>query len=135
MFSVFHLFELIGAVVGTVIGLVFGHKGFGWFGALLGAAIGFYAGLILGRVPYSIAFVWMRCGLKKCDTATLRRKLEREYFISQFIIAELVVRGEPVEQFREYVLSLVHSDSSDKRRFGEQNRRIWFPELETSARE
>lgn len=133
MFTLFHVFELIGAIVGAINGLVFGHKAFGWIGALLGAVLGFYVGLVVGRLPYSVAFAWMRCDLKQCDTPTLKRRLEREYFLSQFIIAELVVRGEPVEQFRQYVLSLVQSDSSDKRRFGELNMRIWFPEAARTA--
>ncbi len=128
MFTLFHVFELIGAVIGGVSGLVFGQKAFGWIGALLGGPLGFYVGLVVGRLPYSVVFAWMRRDLKKCDTPTLKSRLQREFFLSQFIIAELVVRGEPVEQFKQYVLSLVQSDSSDKRRFGEQNMRIWFPE-------
>lgn len=133
MFTVFHLFEFIGAIVGTISGLAFGQKEFGWTGALLGIPLGFYVGLALGRLPYFMAVAWMRRGLKKCDTPALKRRLEREYFLSHLIIAELVVRGEPVEQFREYVLSLVHSDSPDERRFGEQNIRIWFPESAPTA--
>jgi hypothetical protein len=129
MFTLFHVFELVGALVGFFSGLAFGQKAFGWIGAIVGAGTGFYCGLVLGRLPYAIVSTRLKRKLKRSDTATLKQRLEKEYFISHLIIACLVVRGEPVEQFRDYVFSLLHSDLSDKRQFGWRNLQIWFPEL------
>ena len=120
---------MIGAAIGCALGATFGSKSFGWIGAIIGGAVGLYVGLVLGRVPYYITFALMRRELKKCDTATLKSKLEPEYFISIYIIAELVVRGEPVEQFKDYVIGLSHSACSHRQRIGKENMRIWFPEL------
>ncbi len=125
----FHVFELCGAFIGLGSGFVIGQKLFGWVGAIVGSGIGFYCGLVVGRLPQVIVGAMLKQKLKRSDTATLKRRLENEYFISHLIIACLVVRGEPVEQFRKYIFSLLNSDSWDKRRFGWTNLKIWFPEL------
>ena len=130
MFTIFHLLELFGASLGLVTGASLGHERFGWVGGVAGAVIGLFAGLILGRLPFVIGFVVLRGNLKRCDVATLRSRLDSQYFISHLIIAELVVRGEPVESFRDYVFGLVHSDCLDRQAFGEHNRRLWFPDAE-----
>jgi len=130
MFTIFHLLELFGASSGLVTGASLGHERFGWAGGVAGAVIGLYVGLILGRLPFVIGFVVLRRDLKRCDVVTLRSRLDEQYFISHLIIAELLVRGEPVESLRDYVLGLVRSDSADRRAFGEQNLRLWFPDVE-----
>jgi hypothetical protein len=133
MFTVFHLLELIGVILGVVAGAAIGQRWVGWVGVILGAVAGFFVGRILGRVPYAIAGEMLKRDLKRCDVATLRSRLEREYYISHLIIAQLLIRGEPIESFREYVSELRHSDSADRRRFGEQLLRIWPEIAQTSA--
>ena len=128
MFTIFHLFELISAVSGIAAGAVVGQRSLGWIGVVLGSVAGFFAGRMVGRVPYAIAGQMLKRDLTRCDAATLRSRLEREYYISHLIIAHLLVRGETVESFSDYVASLRHSDSPDRRRFGEQLLRTW-PEM------
>lgn len=129
MFTIFQVMQLLGVGVGLVLGLVIGHQEFGLTGAVIGAVTGVVCGYLLGALPYAIAGIWIRHDLKHCDTAELKARLDRQYAISHLIIAQLVRRGQPVEQFRAYVDSLRHSDSADRRRFGDLNHRIWFPEL------
>jgi hypothetical protein len=128
MFTIFHLLELTGAVVGIVAGAALGHKWLGWIGAAVGGVAGFFTGHILGRLPYVIALGMLKRDLERCDVTTLRSRLDREYYISHLIIAHLLVRGEPVESFRDYAAALLHSDSPDKRRAAEHLLRIW-PEM------
>jgi len=128
MFTVFHLCELMGGVFGIVAGATFGKAWLGWVGLLLGGAVGFFVGRILGRVPQAIAGEMLKRNLKRCDVPTLRSRLDGEYYISHFIIAQLLIRGEPVESFRDYVSGLRGSASPDRQRFGEQLLRIW-PEM------
>jgi hypothetical protein len=123
--TVFDLFELVGAFSGLATGVIFGHRWLGWIGVILGGAVGLFAGRILGRLPYAISSEMLRRDLKRCDIANLRSRLDREYFISHLIIAELVVRGEPIESNRDYVSGLLRSDSPDRRRFGERILRLW----------
>jgi hypothetical protein len=125
MFTLFHLLELTGAFAGLYAGLIFGNEWFGWLGAVLGGIVGLVVGRILGRAPFAIARASIQSDLKRCDVATLRARLEDEYVISPLIIAELILRGEPVESFRDYVAGLRRSDSSDRREYGELNATIW----------
>lgn len=125
MFTIFDLLELTGAFAGLAVGVIFGHGWFGWLGVFLGGAIGFFAGRILGRVPLAISSAMLKRDLKRCDVSTLRSRLEREYYISHLMIAELLLRGEPIESFRDYVSELLRSDSPDRRRFGERILQIW----------
>ena len=125
MFTLFDLFELIAAVAGIALCATVGYTWFGWIGAIPGGAIGYVIGLIVGRLPFMITFHILKRDLKRCDVATLRSRLDSQYFIAHLIITELVVRGEPVESFRDYVSELLRSDSSDKRRFGERVLRMW----------
>jgi hypothetical protein len=125
MFTIFHLFELLGTVFGIVAGATVGKMWFGWVGLVLGGVAGFFVGSVLGRLPYAISSELLKRNLKRCDVPTLRSRLEREYYISHLIIAQLLIRGEPIESFRDYVAGLRRSHSPDRRRFGEQLLRIW----------
>lgn len=128
MFTIFHLFELMGAVFGIVAGAAIGRVWLGWVGLVFGGIAGVFVGRVLGRLPCAITGEILKRNLKRCDVATLRARLEREYYISHLIIARLLVCGEPVESFRDYVAGLRRSDSSDRRRFGERLLKIW-PEI------
>ena len=70
-----------------------------------------------------------RLGLKWSDTTKLQARLERDCCLSHWIIAELASRGEPVEQFRDYVESLLRSNSFIRRSCGKMIRRKWFPDM------
>jgi hypothetical protein len=129
MFTLFDLLKWCVALGLMISGALIGHAEFGWFGAIGGGVLGFVGGGILGRIPWLISWGWYRLHLKRSTTDKLKAELAERYFVSHLLIAELVVRGEPVEQFWPYILSLVKSDSSDRRHFGWHNLNIWFPRL------
>ena len=129
MFTIFDFIKLIGAVVGAIVGGCYGYQVFGWLAAIIGVPLGFVVGMFIGNLPWAASSAWMRFNLKRCNTEKLKERLQHEYFVSHLLIAELVSRGEPLEQFRGYVTSLLHSNSSAERQFGEGTARIWFPEL------
>jgi hypothetical protein len=92
---------------------------------IVGAVLGLFLGYLLGKIPYVIAVQTLTRNLHRCDVTTLRSRLEKEYYISHLIIAELLLRGETIESFRGYVSGLLISDSPDRRRFGKEVVRIW----------
>ena len=94
-------------------------------GIVLGAVLGLFLGYLVGKIPYLFAVQTLTRNLHRCDVATLRSRLDKEYYISHLIIAELLLRGETIESFRGYVSGLVLSDSPDRRRFGKEVVRIW----------
>ncbi|HXD01495.1 MAG TPA: hypothetical protein VN048_19320 [Verrucomicrobiae bacterium] len=94
-------------------------------GIIVGAVLGLFLGFLVGKIPYIIAVQTLIRNLHRCDVATLRSRLNKEYYISHLIIAELLLRGEPIESFRGYVSGLLLSDSPDRRRFGKEVLRIW----------
>lgn len=129
MFTIFHLFQLMGKIFGLCWGAGWGYHWLGLGGGIAGGLVGFIVGhIMLGTLPEVIALKLVLRGLKKADNNTLRSRLESEYFIAHLIIGELIVRGEPVESFRDYVTGLRNSDSSDRKRFGERIAEIW-PEM------
>jgi hypothetical protein len=105
--------------------VVIGRRWFGWVGIVLISLAGLLVGLFAGRIPYLIAVHTLLRNLQRCDATTLRLRLDKEYYISHLIIAELLMRGEPIESFRDYISGLVRSDSPDRRRFGLEVLRIW----------
>jgi hypothetical protein len=125
MFTIFHLFELMGTIFGIVAGAAVGKAWLGWVGLLLGGVVGFLVGGVLARLPYAISIAVLKRNLQRCDISILRSRLEKEYYISHLIIAQLLIRGEPIESFRDYVAELRRSDSADRRRIGEHLLRIW----------
>ena len=129
MITIFHLFVFFGMVAGCVFGIRFGTRLIGWPSGVIGAVLGACAGFVVGKLPLALGLALLRFQLERSSVADLKLRLQTEYFISHLIIAHLVVRGEPVDYFRDYVFSLLHSDIADKRRFGWHNLNIWFPEL------
>jgi len=128
MFTIFDLLKLLGAVAGAVLGGSYGSS-FGWLAAILGALIGFVVGMLIGNLPWAASWAWMRYDLKRSSIAKLKERLHREYFISHLLIGELVSRGEPLGQFREYVAGLLRSRNALERHCGEGTAGMWFPDL------
>jgi hypothetical protein len=129
MFTIFDLLQLTGAAGGICVGAACGKHYFGWPGAVPGCIAGFFLGSFLARIPLALSFRVLKRRIKKASNEELKKDLDGKYFLSLHLIAELGRRGEPVERFWPYVLSLLGSDSSDRRRFGWQNLRIWFPRM------
>lgn len=128
MFTIFHLFQLMGKIFGLVWGAGWGYLWLGLGGGIFGGLAGFIVGHMLGMLPEVIVLKLVLRGLKKTDNMALRARLDKEYYLAHLIIAELIVRGEPVESFRDYVYSLRNSNSADRKRFGERIAEIW-PEI------
>lgn len=128
MFTLFDLLKLLGTLAGAVIGGSYGLS-FGWPTAIVGALIGLMVGMLVGNLPWAASYAWMRYDLKRSSVATLKARLQREYFISHLLIGELVSRGEPLEQFRHYVAELLRSENALERHCGESAAGMWFPEL------
>jgi hypothetical protein len=116
---------LLGALAGVAAGVAVGRRWFGSVGIFLLGLTGLLIGLFIGRQPYLNAVQTLMRNIQRCDAATLRLRLDKEYYISHIIIAELLMRGERIESFRGYISGLVGSDSPDRRRFGKEVLRIW----------
>lgn len=129
MFTLFDLFRWAAALGLMAYLAIVGQAQFGFLGAIGGGVLGFVGGNILGCMPLLVYRVSYRRHLKRSSTEQLKSELDEQYFVSHLLISELVVRGEPVEQFWPYVLSQVQSESSDQRSFGWHNLNIWFPRM------
>lgn len=129
MFTIFHLFRILGLLSGCVFGIRFGFEFYGWRGAIIGSLLGALIGIFIGNLPFFVGTWYLWINLKLSDSSKLKNRLETDFFISHLIIAELVIRGEDTEQFKDYVLNLLQSEYSNQRRFGWHNLNIWFPEL------
>jgi hypothetical protein len=116
---------LLGALSGIAAGVLLGRKWFGLTGMILLGLAGLFIGLFMGRLPYLVALQTLMRNIQRSDAATLRLRLDKEYYISHLIIAELLLRGENIESFRGYISGLVNSDSPKRRRFGQEVLRIW----------
>jgi hypothetical protein len=128
VFTFFDLLKLLGAGAGAVIGGSYGSS-FGWPAALAGILLGLIVGMLVANLPWAASRAWMRYDLKRSSVAKLKERLRREYFISHLLIGELVSRGEPLEQFRDYVAELLRSQNALERHCGEGVAGTWFPEL------
>lgn len=128
MFTLFDVATLIAAFTGAIVGALLGHAWLGGWGLLPGGILGIVGGFYLGRVPLVVSLWELRRKLERTSDEDLLEQLQQRYFISHLIIAKLVTRGHDPQDFRVYVDSLVASSSSDKRRFGWYNMRVWFPE-------
>ncbi len=128
LLTLFDLFKFGGALMGAVAASSFGYRTFGWPAAIVAAPLGLIAGAFIGNLPWIATDLLMRYELKRSSSARLKQRLESEFFISHLLIAELVSRGEPLEQFRDYVTGLMRSADPHQRYFGHAVARIWFPD-------
>jgi hypothetical protein len=129
VFTLFDLLKLVGAGAGAFFAARLGYQTFGWPAAMIAAPLGFVGGGFIGNLPWVAAGAWMRFDLKRSSSAKLKQRLEREYFISHILIAELVSRGEPLEQFRGYVAGLLQSSNPSEQHFGREVAGLWFRDL------
>jgi hypothetical protein len=126
---IFLLSRILGVLLGLAVGAVIAVGASAGAGVFIGVILAISVGFLVGSLPHEIALVLIRLVFKWRDKNKLRAQLESDYWLSHLIIAELVSRGEPVEQFRGYVESLLRSDSAFRRSYGKMNRRKWFPDM------
>lgn len=131
MFTIFHFVQLVGSVIGAYVGGRYGSS-FGAVAMVFCAVIGWIVGAFVGNLPWAVAWAWMRYDLKRTGVEKLKERLQREFFIAHILIGELVSRGEPLEQFREHVVRLLHSSTLAERQFGQRAASVWFPDLLTN---
>ena len=129
MFTLFHAFELLGLLFGLIVGALIGYRLDGVPAALLGALFGAAAGTFLGRLPFALGLFLMQRSMERGGVEALEQRLEKEYYLSHHLLAQLAAQGAPMERYEGYVLSLLRSEQEDKRQFGWTNLKVWFPAL------
>ncbi len=130
MFTIFDLLRILGAAMGLLLGWSCGHHLLGIPGAIAGACLGLLGGATVGQMPYVWSCRSLFRELERCSSTQLQEQLGTRWFITHFIIAQLLKRGEPVGQFRDHVIRLLRSEYSDRRNIGWTCTRLYFPELE-----
>jgi len=129
MTIIYLLSRVLGALVGVGLGLVVIFIASAWAGIPIGVILGVAVGYLFGLLPPECVRHGIKFSLRWSDTARLKERLHRERGLAPIIIEELVSRGEPVEQFRDYVESLLRSNSFIRGSCGKECRRRWFPNM------
>lgn len=129
MITLFDIFQWLMSLIGAVTGAILGHGVVGWPGAVGGAVLGAVLGYWLGAAPFLIGLKLLQRHLNDSTVDELRADLSRNWVGAHLVIAELVARGERVEQHLPLILSLLRSPWSDQRVHGWANLSLWFPEL------
>jgi hypothetical protein len=131
VFTTFYILRIIGflgsIILAHYIFIQYSTNPFGYYLTLtLSSVLGFY---ISQEIGLRIDTALLKRRIKKIDSTTLKQLLDKQHNISQFIIDELLQRGAAKEDFRDYVLWLLQSDSVEERDSGWRNLNLWFPEM------
>lgn len=129
MTFIFHLSRLLGVLLGAGLGLAVIFFASAWAGIPIGIALGVAAGYLFGLLPPELVRHGIKFSLRWSETARLKERLHQDHGLAPLLIEELVSRGEPVEQFRDYVESLLRSNSFFRRSCGKKCRKKWFPNM------
>ena len=129
MTFIFHLSRVTGVLLGVGLGLVILFFASAAAGLPIGVILGVAVGYLFGLLPPECVRHGIKFSLRWSDPARLKESLHREHGLAAVIIEELVSRGEPVEQFRDYVESLLRSNSFIRRSCGKECRKKWFPNM------
>jgi hypothetical protein len=135
----FGLLQACATIYVPVIGFIVGKSKFGLTVGVISGILGIAVGYVVGTAPLWLGWlIWDYFGIRKRKTGVLKSKLKNVlnggyYFEIDQWIAELVIRGEPVESFWPDVLSLLRSEmrrnSYGERYYGWKNLKIWFPRI------
>lgn len=129
MFTIFHVFRLVGPISGVLFGFNSGRH-FGIAGTLVGAVVGCCVGLLAGRLPSHMADWFMFRRLKAQSTQQLWSDLQGDACLTpNYVLFELQRRGEPMEQGLEVVLSMLTSEDRPRRLLGFAAFLTGFPEF------
>jgi len=126
MFVLFQITRVFGLLFGIAIGGATAFFGSGWAGGVVGVVLGITVGWLAALLPPEMLRHAILLSLRGSDSNRLNERLVHAPWLSPLIIGVLVSRGEPVEQFRNYVQSLVRSDSCARRKLGDSIRKKWF---------
>jgi hypothetical protein len=127
--NLFDMLHVGGIVAGIWIGITTGNRTGGVIGAMIGGILGSVVGHFAGIAPWHAFWAIGRLNTKLTSTERLRKKLQTDQFQAAWLIAEMIRRGEPVESFWPWILSLLESDSFYERAHGWDNLNIWFPRI------
>src|SRR5262249_52498960 len=99
MFTIFNLLELWGLVWGCLIGGNFGFTHWGVLGAGIGAPIGGYLGLVIGRIPFFVGLRYLKRRLARKSVDHLRSELHNSgCSVPNCVLLELQSRGEDIQR-------------------------------------
>ncbi len=129
--TLFDLMHVGGIIGGIWVGITMGDRISGVTAAVIGGILGFVAGHFVGGiVPWYIGWVvFDLLGIRRRRTEVLRNRLQTGQYMADRLIAEMIIRGEPVESFWPYILSSLRSDSFYERAQGWDNLEVWFPRI------
>ena len=116
MFTVFHLFRLVGVLAGIPIGAKLGSRLGGPVGVVLGAVLGAVLGYVLSSLPELLVVrAWAREYSGK-STDELRAELHGVGCLTVNLhLLELRRRGEDINGELPFLLDLLCSDSRERR--------------------
>lgn len=130
MITIFDIFAFALCIAGVAPGAVLGGHYFGTAGAIIGGLIGGYLGLVIGRLPGIISKLWVLRQFDRKTSDELRQVIRsRQYYIYHLAFAQLMARGEDIQQERTYLFDLLSSDATDQRLFGWRTLQSAFPEI------
>lgn len=131
--TIFDLLYGIGTVAGGAIGARVGFEWFGYPGGVVGCVLGAALGYFAGNTFYRLLNHATKRRVRSKSSAELRAELVRDYipgtYVSSLIISVLLDRGEPVEDFREYIFRQLHSENVTWRTAGLYNLALCYPDL------
>lgn len=129
-YTIFDVFKCVTVVAGILIGSKYGYIKFGVIGAFVGSIIGSGAGFIVGRLPYLYVAHLTQRNLENETSQRLRERLRsgNEFYIAHLLLAHLMKRGEGIGDELPFIINLLKSDDSDRRRFGWSALKLAFPE-------
>jgi hypothetical protein len=129
VFTLFHLFVLLGIGTGLALGIAGGAKLFGFGGGVVGALAGGYAGFIIGRLPELWVMRSLARRLISKPSGELRAYLRQpDCLIPNIVLLELERRGEDISQELGVVLDLLVSEDATRRGHGWAALDSAFPE-------
>jgi hypothetical protein len=110
MITLFHVFQMLGLLVGAMIGARLGFSVFGITGACILAPLLAYFGFRLGNLPWIWVLRSEKKKFQKESTKDLIDGLRGKYaFCPNIVLAELRIRGEDITAFLPYLQDLMVS--------------------------
>ncbi len=127
----FGVLAIVGLCFGFVGGIIFGHRYFGFPGAIIGALVGGFVGIVIGKMPSFFMQERMFREMQKCTNDELQAKLEQQpwSFYQTLALLNLQLRGEDVQSYLPHVLVLLESEDNKLRWFGRDALRLVFTPL------
>jgi len=130
-FTIFDSLYFAGIIVGAFAGYKYGFVRFEVIGAIGGLLVGGTLGYAVVRLLYILLARRLKYGLEKESSRQLRDRLynKDQYFIAHLILFHLLNRGEDIRGELSFVIGLINSESSDRRRFGWGTLKFAYPEI------